>query len=128
MTTLKPASYRGAKFLVDGEPKAVLGASRLYDQGRNLVRAIDVDADLVIHLGAGRPIGPICCKVCEKTVRPIDIETQVREFLRSRFYERNLRDTTLQAEMIASIAPWFDRFRAGEDLCFDCGVKPVSNG
>ncbi len=112
------------RVMVDGRV-IDLGPSRLFEEGRDTTRAIDVDADLVLHLGTGRPLAPICCKICDQVFRPIDIEVQIREFLRSRYYERRL-DAALQAELVTAIAPWFDRFRAGEDLCFDCGVTPAA--
>ena len=90
------------------------------------VHVVDVDAALKITIHSARAVEAITCRECGLTFEPEQLADQVKAYLEGRYEGRRLGDE-LRDELAAAIAPWWDRFRAGADICFDCGVTPPSS-
>lgn len=88
------------------------------------IQEIEIGWNVVLRLGTGRAVEEICCSVCSQQTKPVDLAVQLYEHLRGRFFQRKVDAATLR-ELDAAIAPWFDRFSGGEDVCFDCSNRPV---
>lgn len=67
---------------------------------------------------------PIRCGTCGETFSPEQLEHQLKGYLKRHFSGRRLTDA-LRNQIIAMLRPWWDRFTAGESVCFRCGVDEL---
>jgi len=65
---------------------------------------------------------PICCEQCGLVLRPEQLRDQVTAYLERKFHGHELTPE-VRDQLVAEISPWWDWFRAGENICFSCGVS-----
>lgn len=88
-------------------------------------RVAHVDAALTITLHGAQEFEAMTCRECGLEFDAEQLADQVKAYLEARYGGRRLGDE-LRDELTEALSPWWDRFRAGADLCFDCGVTPPS--
>lgn len=86
--------------------------------------ALEVDADVafIITLPVKIADHSIRCIECGLEFGPEQLESQIKGYLEEHFFRRELTHA-VRVELVEAISPWWDRFAAGESLCFGCGVS-----
>ncbi len=133
---LRPASFRGKRFfIVDGVEHRIDGHFHIdFDPNefhdaldnkleRPLRGVIDLDGNVTLNLELSlrgvRMVERMVCDGCGDQFRPADLERQVVAFLSKRFFRKRLTES-VRDQIVDSVRPWWDRFTAGEDRCFNC--------
>ncbi len=65
---------------------------------------------------------PFLCCECGNSYTPTQLRDQTQSALYKKFFRMRLDEDTA-SEVEDFIRPWYDKWIAGENICFDCGVE-----
>lgn len=83
-----------------------------------MIITIDIDDEIFQRFIVN--VSPITCIECRETFKSEDIREQIQIWLERKFFRRKL-DLEVKDEIVDCVSPWYYNFKAGVDICFNCG-------